>query len=156
MKSYRVIQWATGNIGSRSLQRVIEHPRLDLVGLWVSNPDKAGRDAGALCGLPDTGVKATNDAAALIALEADCVLYMRQGVDWDEVCAILASGKNIADPRRVPQSRRDGPGPARGAGAGLCAGWHFDLFDRFQPRLQHRGTGDPAPVDAAAAGLPDD
>ena len=99
MKTYRVIQWATGNIGSRSLQRVIEHPRLDLVGLWVSNPDKVGRDAGVLCGLPDTGVKATNDAAALIALEADCVLYMRQGVDWDEVCAILASGKNIVSTR---------------------------------------------------------
>lgn len=99
MKSYRVIQWATGNVGSRALQRVIEHPRLELVGLWVSNPDKVGRDAGALCGLADTGVKATNDAAALIALEADCVLYMRQGVDWDEVCAILASGKNIVSTR---------------------------------------------------------
>lgn len=99
MKSYRVIQWATGNIGSRALQRVIEHPRLELVGLWVSNPDKVGRDAGALCGLADTGVKATNDAAALIALEADCVLYMRQGVDWDEVCAILASGKNVVSTR---------------------------------------------------------
>ncbi|HMO69243.1 MAG TPA: dihydrodipicolinate reductase, partial [Novosphingobium sp.] len=81
MKTYRVIQWATGNVGSRALQRVIEHPRLDLVGLWVSSADKVGRDAGALCGLADTGVKATNDAAALIAMEADCVLYMRQGVD---------------------------------------------------------------------------
>ncbi|HMP57393.1 MAG TPA: dihydrodipicolinate reductase [Novosphingobium sp.] len=99
MKTYRVIQWATGNVGSRALQRVIEHPRLDLVGLWVSSADKVGRDAGALCGLADTGVKATNDAAALIAMEADCVLYMRQGVDWDEVCAILASGKNIVSTR---------------------------------------------------------
>lgn len=99
MQRYRVIQWATGNIGSRSLQRVIEHPQMDLAGLWVSNPDKVGKDAGALCGLPDTGVLATNDAAALIAMPADCVLYMRQGVDWDEVCAILASGKNVVSTR---------------------------------------------------------
>ena len=29
----RVIQWATGNIGKRSLQRVIEHPDMELVDL---------------------------------------------------------------------------------------------------------------------------
>ena len=99
MQKYRVIQWATGNIGSRSLQRVIEHPQMELVGLWVSSPDKVGQDAGALCGLPDTGVKATSDAAALIATPADCVLYMRQGCDWDEVAALLASGKNVVSTR---------------------------------------------------------
>ena len=48
--TYRVVQWATGNIGSRALRAVIEHPRLDLVGVRVTNPDKVGRDAGALCG----------------------------------------------------------------------------------------------------------
>ena len=98
-KKYRVIQWATGNVGSRSLKTVIEHPLYELVGLWVSSPDKVGKDAGALCGLPDTGVKATNSAAELIALDADCVLYMRQGVDWDELCGLLASGKNVATTR---------------------------------------------------------
>ena len=29
--TYRVVQWATGNIGSRSLRAVIEHPQLELV-----------------------------------------------------------------------------------------------------------------------------
>jgi 2,4-diaminopentanoate dehydrogenase len=95
----RVIQWATGNIGTRSLQRVIEHPQMELVGLWVSNADKVGRDAGALCGLPPTGVIATNDAAALIALDADCVLHMPQGTDIDLLCALLASGKNVVTTR---------------------------------------------------------
>lgn len=98
-KTFRVIQWATGNIGSRSLRTVIEHPQYELVGLWVSSPEKVGKDAGELCGLPPTGVKATNSAEELIGLDADCVLYMRQGVDWDEVCAILASGKNIVTTR---------------------------------------------------------
>lgn len=98
-KTYRVIQWATGNIGTRALRRVIEAPNLDLVGLWVSSPAKAGKDAGDLCGLPPTGVKATNSAAEIIATDADVVLYMRQGIDWDEVCALLASGKNIVTTR---------------------------------------------------------
>ena len=98
-KKYRVIQWATGNVGSRGLRTVIEHPELELVGLWVSSEAKVGKDAGELAGIAPTGIKATNSAAELIALDADCVLYMRQGVDWDEVCAILESGKNIATTR---------------------------------------------------------
>jgi 2,4-diaminopentanoate dehydrogenase len=98
-KKYRVIQWATGNIGSRSLKTVIEHPNYELVGLYVSSPEKAGKDAGELCGLAPTGVKATNSAEELIATGADCVLYMRQGIDWDEVCALLESGKNISTTR---------------------------------------------------------
>ena len=44
------MQWATGNIGSHSLRAVIAHPNLDLVGLYVYSEDKAGRDAGELCG----------------------------------------------------------------------------------------------------------
>lgn len=113
-RTYRVIQWATGNIGSRSLRTVIEHPEMKLVGLWVSSPEKAGRDAGELCGLPPVGVKATNSVDDIIALDADCVLYMRQGIDWDEVCRILASGKNIVTtrgefhtPAQMAAERRD-------------------------------------------------
>jgi len=98
-RKYRVIQWATGNIGSRALRAVIEHPAMELAGLWVSSPEKVGKDAGELAGLPAVGIKATNSAADLIATEADCVLYMRQGIDWDEVCALLASGKNIVTTR---------------------------------------------------------
>lgn len=99
MTKLRVIQWATGNIGTKALRGVIEHPNMELAGLWVHSADKAGRDAGALCELPDTGVLATNDAAALIATDADCVLYMRQGTDIAELCALLASGKNVVTTR---------------------------------------------------------
>ncbi|WP_033925861.1 NAD(P)H-dependent amine dehydrogenase family protein [Sphingomonas sp. 35-24ZXX] len=95
----RVIQWATGNIGTRALRAVIEHPGLELAGLWVSNENKVGRDAGALCGLPDTGIIATRSVEELCALQADCVLYMRQGTDVDELCRLLASGKNIVTTR---------------------------------------------------------
>ncbi len=95
----RIIQWATGNIGKRALQRVIEHPDMELVGLWVHSSEKAGQDAGALCGLPPTGVVATNAVTDIIATPADCVLYMRQGTDFNEICALLSSGKNIVTTR---------------------------------------------------------
>jgi 2,4-diaminopentanoate dehydrogenase len=94
-KTYKVIQWATGNVGTRSLRTVIEHPDLELVGLWVSSMDKVGKDAGELCGLDPVGITATNSAVQMVATEADCVLYMRQGFDCEEACAILESGKNI-------------------------------------------------------------
>lgn len=91
----RVVQWATGNVGLRSLRAIIEHPRLDLVGVYVHSADKVGRDAGELCGLPPVGVTATDDAARLIALKADCILYMPFDTKLDEVAAILRAGTNI-------------------------------------------------------------
>ena len=80
---YRVVQWATGNIGLRSLRAVIDHPDLDLVGLYVYSEDKAGRDAGELCGTDPTGVLATRDIGDILALEPDCVLYMGDRADID-------------------------------------------------------------------------
>ncbi len=98
--SYRVIQWSTGNVGRYALRSILGHPELELVGCWVHSETKAGRDAGELCGLAPVGVKATNDAAALLALEADCVSYtatadLRPMDAVDDMCRILESGKNV-------------------------------------------------------------
>jgi 4-hydroxy-tetrahydrodipicolinate reductase len=96
----KVIQWATGNIGARSLRAVLEHPRMELVGLWVNSPEKVGKDAGQLCGLDvTTGIIATNDVDSLIALDADCVLHMPHGSDMDLWERLLASGKNVVTTR---------------------------------------------------------
>jgi 4-hydroxy-tetrahydrodipicolinate reductase len=95
LRSPRVVQWATGNIGTRSLRAVIEHPHLTLAGLHVRAADKAGRDAGDLCGLSATGVTATREIGDIVGLDADCVLYMPLVCDVDEVCQLLASGANI-------------------------------------------------------------
>ena len=46
--STRVIQWATGNTGRRSLEAIIAAPDLELVGVRVYDDAKAGRDAGDL------------------------------------------------------------------------------------------------------------
>jgi 2,4-diaminopentanoate dehydrogenase len=96
---YRVVQWATGNIGMRSLRAVIEHPNLALVGVYAHSEAKAGRDAGELCGLPALGVKATRSIDDILALEADCVLYMPQGCNFDDLSRLLASGANVVTTR---------------------------------------------------------
>lgn len=97
--AYRVVQWATGNIGARALRSVIEHPSLSLAGVYVHTPAKAGKDAGELCGLGPTGVTATHDAGDILALGADCVLYMPAACDLGQVCALLSSGANIVTTR---------------------------------------------------------
>ena len=98
-RSLRVVQWATGNIGTKSLRGVIEHPGLELAGVWVHSADKAGRDAGELCGLDPVGVTATNDVDALLGLGADCVLSMPRSFDADTLCRILSSGTNVVTTR---------------------------------------------------------
>jgi 4-hydroxy-tetrahydrodipicolinate reductase len=98
-RTYRVAQWATGNIGSRALRSVVEHPQLSLTGVYVFSQDKAGKDAGDLCGTDRTGVLATSDIEEIIAGRPDCVLYMPRACNFDEVCRLLASGANIVTTR---------------------------------------------------------
>jgi 2,4-diaminopentanoate dehydrogenase len=96
---YRVVQWATGNIGMRSLRAVIEHPDYDLVGLYVYSDAKAGRDAGELCGAAPTGVIATKDIDEILALKPDCVLYMPDRLSVVELVRLLESGANVVTTR---------------------------------------------------------
>jgi 4-hydroxy-tetrahydrodipicolinate reductase len=72
-----VIQWATGNTGQRALREVIREPSYELAGVLVYDPAKDGVDAGDLCGEPATGIVATTDRDAVLALDADCCIYIR-------------------------------------------------------------------------------
>lgn len=98
-KRYRVVQWATGKVGSRSLRGVISHPWLELVGLHVHSEAKEGRDAGELCGLEPAGIAATRSIEDILCLKPDCVLYMQEGYDLDDMCRILEAGINIVTTR---------------------------------------------------------
>ena len=42
----RVIQWATGSIGQIAIRHFADNPAFELVGVLVTSPAKAGRDAG--------------------------------------------------------------------------------------------------------------
>lgn len=94
----RVVQWATGGVGRAAIAGVQARPDLELVGCWVHSPAKDGRDAGELAGLGPIGVRATTDVEALVALEADCVVYAPFMADRDLVVRLLASGKNLVTP----------------------------------------------------------
>jgi len=95
---HRVIQWATGSVGRAALRGILAHPELELVGCWVHDEKKAGRDAGELCGLPSTGVRASGNTDALVALEADAVLYSPLLAQPAVVIRLLESGKNVVTP----------------------------------------------------------
>ena len=96
----RVVQWATGAVGRHAIAAMVEHPDLEVVGALVYSDDKAGRDAGNVCGIGPIGVTTTKDRDDILALDADCVLFMPQGEmnpmgALDDICALLASGKNV-------------------------------------------------------------
>lgn len=92
----RVIQWTTGNIGRRSLHAILSRPDLELVGVYAHGADKVGRDAAELCGWPEaTGVLATSDVPALLALGADACCYNPLWPSVDELVALLEAGVNV-------------------------------------------------------------
>ncbi len=97
----RIIQFSTGNVGVHALRSIIERPDLKLVGVHARGQDKIGRDAADLCGLHRrTGVLATDDIDALIALNADCVVYTSQAETRPhdalaEMSRFLQAGTNV-------------------------------------------------------------
>lgn len=94
----RIIQWATGSVGRHAIAAIDEDPRLELAGVWVHGEAKDGQDAGTLAGIHPIGVAATRNMDAILALDADCVLYAPLLADVDEMCRILESGKNLVTP----------------------------------------------------------
>lgn len=94
----RVVQWATGGVGVAAIKGVLEHPDLELVGCWVHSEAKSGKDVGELIGVDPLGVTATNDVDAILALDADAVVYSPLMPNPDEVTALLRSGKNVVTP----------------------------------------------------------
>jgi hypothetical protein len=91
----RVIQWTTGNVGKLTLCAILDDPRLELVGVYAHSPSKAGRDAGTLCGRPETGIIASNDIDALVALGADTVIYTPFQENLAEVVRLLETGHDV-------------------------------------------------------------
>ncbi|HEY6426633.1 MAG TPA: hypothetical protein VIX84_05325, partial [Acidimicrobiales bacterium] len=67
--AYRVMQWASGNVGRAAMEGVLDHPDLELAGCWVHSEAKDGLDVGALIGRDPIGVTASHDVDALLALD---------------------------------------------------------------------------------------
>jgi hypothetical protein len=96
----RVAVWSTGGVGAIAVRSVARRPDMELVGVWVHNPDKVGRDAGELAGGEPIGLAATNDPDAILAEGVDCVIYAASGPELDAVAVpdyvrFLEAGVNV-------------------------------------------------------------
>jgi hypothetical protein len=146
--AYRVVVWGTGNVGQPAIRAVVAHKGLELAGVVVSNPAKVGKDAGELAKIAPTGVRATDDIAAVLATKPDVVVYTatgdtRPGDAIDDVLRCMAAGANVVTtaiypilhPRSAPadllaQFRTAGE---QGGGtsvfvSGVDPGWAVDLL----------------------------
>jgi hypothetical protein len=123
--TYRVVAWSTGNVGRHALAGIDARPDLELVGLWVSNPAKVGRDAGELAGLGRTlGVAATNDVDEILALRPDCVVNTAMADDrlveaLADLERLLRAGINVV--ASGPVFLQYPSGPAAGLAEGVRA-----------------------------------
>lgn len=97
----RVVEWSTGTVGRHAIAGIDARPDLELVGVWVSDPAKVGRDAGELAGLGrELGVVATDDRDALIALAPDCIVHTAMTDDRifeaiDDLISFIENGINV-------------------------------------------------------------
>lgn len=66
----------TGHSGMAALRALIAHPPFDVVGVYVCSDQKAGRDAGELCGTEPTGIVATSNVEDIVTANPDCVVHM--------------------------------------------------------------------------------
>lgn len=97
--TYRVVQWATGNLGRAAIEGILSHPELQLAGVWVHSAAKVGKDAGELAGLPQrTGILATRHIEEIIALQPDAVIYAPLLPVEAEIVQLLAAGINVITP----------------------------------------------------------
>ncbi len=117
---FKVGVWGPGSMGLIALRGVIDHPELELVDLVVHSDSKAGRDAGDLCGIAPVGVIAAQDPAAMLAGDADVVVYaaganLRPLEAVEDMVSILRAGKNVVSCSVVPLVFPDAPEPERAA-----------------------------------------
>src|SRR6202044_2205829 len=91
----RVFQVATGNVGSEMIKRLGNRTDLELVGLHCYSPEKIGRDAGEIVGLPAIGVKATGTIEEIIAAKPDVLTFHGVFPDEDLYVKVLEAGINI-------------------------------------------------------------
>jgi 2,4-diaminopentanoate dehydrogenase len=100
-KPLRVVVWSTGTIGRHAIAGIDAHPDMELVGVWVSNPEKEGKDAGTLAELGrELGITATNDRDALIALAPDAIVHTAMADDRvfeciEDLISFVEAGINV-------------------------------------------------------------
>ena len=157
--TYKVFQWASGGVGKQTGRVAVQRDSLELVGLHVYSPQKAGLDAGELLGIDPVGIPATQDIQGVIDSDADVVLHTplaskvygeNPEQDLDDICTLLSAGKNVitvvgymypkvygeAVVDRLEQACRNGGSTFHSTG--LNPGWLGDLIPLTMSALCER------------------
>jgi hypothetical protein len=95
--SLRVVQWGTGVVGRRALDTIVGHPELELVGVIVHDPAKAGRDAADLCALA-----ARPDAVCYNAVGTGARDVERMEDAVDDIAGLLGRGIDVVSTSVTP------------------------------------------------------
>lgn len=103
----KVVVWGTGVVGKMVIEEVVKHPAFELVGVGVSNPAKVGMDVGEICGIDPVGVIASDDLAALVALNPDALVHYGPTAQYaDEnirvMSAFLRAGVDVCSTAMTP------------------------------------------------------
>lgn len=98
-EKYKVMVWGPGKMGSYAMYYFINSKEFELVGVRGYLENEINVDAGTFLGLDPVGITMTDDDDALLALDADCVVYTsaedpNYATDKD-ILKILAAGKNV-------------------------------------------------------------
>lgn len=103
-RTFRVVHCGTGVTGKCGLNALLNQPGIELVGHLVFDPAKVGKDSGDLCDAGrKTGVLATNDIDALIALKPDYLNYFGDAQtkfdsSYQIILKFLEAGINVGTP----------------------------------------------------------
>ncbi|BFM08234.1 NAD(P)H-dependent amine dehydrogenase family protein [Halioxenophilus aromaticivorans] len=100
---YKVIVWGPGIVGKACMKEVLKKPELELVGVLAYSADKNELDVGTFLGMNPVGLAMTTDQEAMIALEADVVIFsvnmsaeLELNSDATNIaCRLLESGKSL-------------------------------------------------------------
>ncbi len=103
----RVVVWGTGVVGKMVIAEIVKSPAFELVGVGVSNADKVGKDAGEICGIESTGILATDDVDALIALKPDALVHYgptaaQAEANIELISRFLRAGIDVASTAMTP------------------------------------------------------
>ena len=125
---------------------------MSLAGVYVHGQDKAGRDAGELCGTASIGVAATASIDDIVELGPDCVLYMPNSLNLDELCRLLAAGINVVTTCGAFHHLASMDPDIRAKVQAACeTRRHLGAQHRQQPRFHHRGRPSGAHLHSTSA-----
>ncbi len=162
-KPLRVVVWSTGTIGRHAIAGIDAHPDLELVGVWVSNPAKEGKDAGILADLGrELGIRATTrpgradrPGARRDRAHGD---GRRPGLRVHRGPDLVRRGRHQRHEQRSGPAAVAGGDPAAGVHrpdrGGLRQGQGVDARQRHRPRVRqrHPAAGDDQPQPAHRRG----